>query len=88
DKLTSDADYIQNIHKQTTTNPYSVVMAIRGGEFQAISRQGRFTNSATDGSILVPQINEHNDNTWGLALPFYNLNSNIAVYGTEVPANT
>lgn len=100
--LTADSDYIQNIHTATgTQNPYSILMAIRGAEFQAVSRRGRFTNSAravtvqnptplnalTDPSPGVPQINEHTNNTWGLALPFYNLNANMAMFGTKVDAD-
>lgn len=86
--LTADSDYIQNIHTGTgTQNPYSMLMAIRGAEFQAISRRGRFTNSATDGTMTVPQINEHTNNSWGLALPFYNLNANMAMFGTKVDAD-
>ena len=86
--LTADSDYIQNIHTGTgTQNPYSMLMAIRGAEFQAVSRRGRFTNSATDGTMTVPQINEHTNNSWGLALPFYNLNANMAMFGTKVDAD-
>ncbi|MCH7384115.1 heme utilization protein [Acinetobacter dispersus] len=87
--LTQNSDYIQSIHTQTgTTNPYSLLMAIRGAEFQAISRRGRFTNSATNNpeSGYAP-ITEHTDNNWGLALPFYNLNANMAMYGTRINAN-
>ncbi|RYX99224.1 diguanylate cyclase, partial [bacterium] len=99
--LTSATDYIQNIHTGTTNqNPYSFLVAIRGGEFQTISRRGRFTNSAravaTNNPIVanVPNINEHDGkngttlNSWGLALPFYNLNANMAMYGTKVDAAT
>lgn len=86
--LTADSDYIQNIHIGTgNQNPYSMLMAIRGAEFQAVSRRGRFTNSATDGTMTVPQINEHTNNSWGLALPFYNLNANMAMFGTKVDAD-
>lgn len=101
--LTKNTDYTQSIHDGTSNiNPYSLLMSIRGGEFQAISRRGRFTNSAravtvqnptplnalTDPSPGVPQINEHpTDNKWGLALPFYNLNANMALYGTTVDAS-
>ncbi|MDR7017123.1 DUF6160 family protein [Acinetobacter sp. 3657] len=89
--LTNPSDYSQNIHMlMTDTNPYSLLIAVRGGEFQALSRRGRFTNSArtndTFGSA-VPNINEHMNNEWGLALPFYNLNANIAMLGTRVNAN-
>lgn len=86
--LTADSDYIQNVHTGIgNQNPYSLLMAIRGAEFQAVSRRGRFTNSATDGTISVPVINEHTNNTWGLALPFYNLNANMAMFGTKVDAD-
>ncbi len=85
--LTTSADYQQNVHS-LTTNPYAVVMSIRGGEFQAISRRGRFTTSAgiTDSNSLF--TNDGMSNQWGLALPFYNLNANMAMYGTTVPSTT
>ena len=96
--LTSASDYTQNIHTGTSnTNPYSMLIAIRGAEFQAISRRGRFTNSATYNPASGYQpIIEHDGsntttnklNTWGLALPFYNLNANLAMYGTTADAST
>ncbi|MCH7332058.1 DUF6160 family protein [Acinetobacter modestus] len=96
--LTNAADYTQNIHTGTgNTNPYSILLAIRGAEFQAISRRGRFTNSATYNPASGYQaITEHDGsnsttnqlNSWGLALPFYNLNANMALYGTKTDAST
>ncbi len=90
--LTSTADYKQDIYTELPSNlnnnrPYSLVTAIRGAEFQAISRRGRFTTSAG-----VAQSNLFTDNglnnQWGLALPFYNLNANLAMYGTNADAAT
>ncbi|NNP68503.1 DUF6160 family protein [Acinetobacter sp. Ac_5812] len=98
--LTTDADYVQSIHNGTTNqNPYAILAAIRGAEFQAFSRSGRFTNSArTIGtnipgsnppvlSVNMPKINDTAGNTWGLALPFYDLNANLAMYGTTAPTD-
>ncbi|OTG65589.1 DUF6160 family protein [Acinetobacter silvestris] len=85
--LTTLNDYKQNIHL-LSTNPYALVTSIRGGEFQAISRRGRFTTSA---GVIDPTnlfTKDGLDNEWGLALPFYNLNANIAMYGAKVAANT
>lgn len=85
--LTTASDYIQNVHNQTTgTNPYSLVAAIRGAEFQSISRRGRFTTGA---GVATANLFTNNglDNQWGLALPFYNLNANLALYGTTVKAD-
>ncbi|OTG83832.1 DUF6160 family protein [Acinetobacter sp. ANC 4648] len=85
--LTTLDDYKQNVHL-LSTNPYAVAMSIRGGEFQAISRRGRFTTSA---GVIDPAnlfVSNGLNNEWGLALPFYNLNANIAMYGTKVTANT
>lgn len=85
--LTKDTDYLQNIHNGTTgTNPYSLVAAIRGAEFQSISRRGRFTTSA---GVAANNLfsKSGTDNQWGLALPFYNLNANLALYGTTVKAD-
>ena len=87
--LTSDADYLQQIHSLNTgtANPYTLVAAIRGAEFQSISRRGRFTTSGghSDPSYLFK--NNGLNNEWGLALPFYNLNANLALYGTTVRAD-
>lgn len=85
--LTTNADYTQNLHMGTSgVNPYSLAVAIRGGEFQAISRRGRFTTSAgMDAANLF--ANNGLNNEWGLALPFYNLNANLALYGTNVRAD-
>ncbi len=86
--LTTDADYIQAIHNGTTDqNPYAMLAAIRGAEFQAFSRSGRFTNSARTTGTTIPKINDTAGNTWGLALPFYDLNANLAMYGTTAPAD-
>ncbi|MDC5182733.1 hypothetical protein OHW37_08775 [Acinetobacter baumannii] len=85
--LTTAADYQHNIHRDTVTNPFSLILAMRGAEFQAFSRRGRFTTSAN-----VAAANQFADNglnnQWGLALPFYNLNANAAVYGVDAPANS
>jgi hypothetical protein len=96
--LTNNNDYIQYIYIDTPNgiganqNPYSLLVAVRGAEFQAISRRGRFTNSARTNDATgaaVPNIAEHNGtNEWGLALPFYNLNANMAIFGTNVDAST
>lgn len=89
--LTTDADYIQNIHTgASTANPYSLLVAVRGAEFQALSKRGRFTNSARTNDAFgqsVPNIAEHNNNQWGLGLPFYGLNANMAMFGTTVDAS-
>lgn len=67
--LTTTADYQHNIHRDTVTNPFSLILAMRGAEFQAFSRRGRFTTSAN-----VAAANQFADNgannQWGLALPF------------------
>ena len=93
-KLTSNVDYNQDIY--TTSLPvneldnnrlYSLVTSIRGGEFQAIARRGRFTTSANVATANLFADNGLN-NQWGLALPFYNLNANLAMYGTNADAAT
>lgn len=87
--LTNVNDYKQDIYSTLTSGnrPYSVVSSIRGAAFQAISRRGRFTTSAgvaTNNLFTDSGVN----NQWGLALPFYNLNANLAMYGTTVDAAT
>ncbi len=81
--LTSASDYVQQINN-TTINPYSLIMAIRGMEFQALSKQGRFTGNTgnlTAGAFTSQQ------NYWGLALPIYNMNANLATYATTYSGN-
>lgn len=79
-KLTTLDDYNQLVHSATGANPNAVVVAIRGTEFQALSRQTQF--------IASPDVYKDTANapvgggSWGLGLPFYNLNSNLAIYGT------
>lgn len=86
--LTVANDYIHNVHNLTSgTNPYSLIAAIRGAEFQSISRRGRFTTTAGVNNSANLFSNAGLDNQWGLALPFYNLNANLAIYGTNVKAD-
>lgn len=79
-KLTTLDDYNQLVHSATEANPNAVVVATRGTEFQALSRQTQF--------IASPDVYKDTANapvgggSWGLGLPFYNLNSNLAIYGT------
>ncbi len=94
--LTSSADYVQQIHG-LATNPYSLVTAIRGSEFQAISRRGRFTSSSgVSAGNAIPALSGLDDpstplidesNKWGLGLPFYNMNANIAMYSSSYTGN-
>ncbi len=79
--LTSTDDYKQQIHN-LSENPYSLVMAIRGADFQAISKRGRFTSSSGVSAGNAIAENAGLDNQWGLGLPFYNLNANLAMYAT------
>lgn len=87
--LTSLADYTQQIQDVVTANlnQYSLVTAIRGGEFQAISRRGRFITTGGHANTSTLYAQDGLNNEWGLALPFYNLNANLAMYGTTVKAN-
>lgn len=79
DYLTKSADYTQQIHGQTT-NPSSLVVGVRGMEFQALARRARFiaSNDITD----ISKIPTATPSEWGIGLPIYNLNANIATYGT------
>ena len=85
--ITTNADYSHLVHN-TATNPNTLVTAVRGLEFQAVSRRGRFLVSndvlPSDPGWIDPDAGKNN--TWGLGLPIYNLNTNIAVYGTTVGA--
>lgn len=86
--LTTNADYQYQVHN-AATNPNMLVTAIRGFNFDAVSRAGRFivSNDVPITSLDHPDnaayANQDN-NTWGLGLPIYNMNGNIAVFGTKV----
>lgn len=86
--LTTSADYIQEIYKGSGANPYSTVIAVRGMDFQAISRRGRFTSSSNVDAAHRFLPTDGINNKWGLALPFYNVNANMAMYATTSPAGT
>ncbi|MEC7119426.1 MAG: DUF6160 family protein [Pseudomonadota bacterium] len=79
--LTSAADYSHLVH-ELPDNPNSIVAAIRGMDFQAVSRRSRFiaSNDITNPADL-PDVALQ---TWGLGLPIYNLNGNVAIYGTTL----
>ena len=80
--LTSASDYIQQIHN-LSVNPYSLAIAVRGAEFQALSKRGRFTSSSGVESGNYIPADAGLDNEWGLGLPFYNLNANMSMHATE-----
>ena len=87
-KITSNTDYSHLVSDPVTnpTNPNSLVTAIRGLEFQAVSRRGRFlvSNDVPLGDPGRVGLNDSTANTWGIGLPIYNLNTNIAIYGTTL----
>ena len=78
--LATDNDYNLLVSKAesdtTTPNPNSLIIAVRDAEFQAISRKTSF--------IASPDIAQPSNvgGTWGLGLPIYGLNANLAIYGT------
>lgn len=78
--LTTANDYNQLIYPGAlATNPNAFVMAIRGADFQALSRKGTFIVS---NDVTNPGDLPSSTGTWGLGLPIYNLNANLALYGT------
>ncbi|ENU32578.1 DUF6160 family protein [Acinetobacter parvus] len=80
-KLTKPDDYQLLVSKAatdtTTPNPNAVIVAVRDAEFQAISRKTSFIAS----SDLAQPNNA--GGTWGLGLPIYGLDANLAIYGTK-----
>lgn len=81
-KLTTSDDYKQLVHSATGANPNAVVVATRGTEFQALSRQTQFIASPDVYKDNIIANDPVGGGSWGLGLPFYNLNSNLAIYGT------
>lgn len=75
-------DYSQLLHEKTDTNPRSLIIATRGTQFQALSRNTQFIASPDVYSDGVSSNDPVSGGTWALGLPIYNLNSNIALYGT------
>ncbi len=83
--LTVDDDYQKQQIHGLTSNPRSVVIGIREFDFQALSKRGRFTSNAGMsgvGARAIPST-EGTSNSWGLGLPFYNMNANLALYTTQ-----
>ena len=81
--LTTADDYSQLISGSTGANPKAVVAAFRGMEFQALSRSSNFISSTDVTGTDIPTNVDGNGKTgsWGLGLPIYNLNGNLALYG-------
>lgn len=75
--LTTTSDYSQVILGNGVENPKAVVTAIRGMDFQAISRSTKFIASTDVATADIPT----SSGSWGLGLPIYNLNGNLALYG-------
>lgn len=77
----SDFDQIIAVTAAGATNPNSAVLALRGVNFAALSRRGQFiaTPDVTDASKLPSST----PSKWGLGLPIYNLNANVAFYGKQ-----
>ncbi|MFV5515521.1 DUF6160 family protein [Acinetobacter gerneri] len=77
------SDYTQVI--AATAIP-SVVVAVRGMNFNAVSKEGQFTNTP---DVTSPnRVVDSTSQSWGLGLPIYNLNANIALYGKTSEGNT
>lgn len=85
-KLAKDTDYnllVHNAASNTTPNPNAVIIAIRDAKFQAISRQTKFIASADVYTDEVFTNDPTGSGTWGLGLPIYGLDANVAIYGTS-----
>lgn len=78
--LTTNNDYNISMHEDAS-NPKSLVVAVRDAEFQAISRQTQFI--ASPDVYADATNNPSGGGTWGLGLPIYGLNANLAIYGTS-----
>ena len=80
--LTVPDNYSQLLHGRSSgVNPRSLVIASRGTNFQALARQTQFIASPDVYKDGITANDPSGGGTWGLGLPFYNLNSNIALYG-------
>ena len=80
--LTVPDHYSQLLHGRSSgVNPRSLVIASRGTNFQALARQTQFIASPDVYKDGITANDPSGGGTWGLGLPFYNLNSNIALYG-------
>jgi hypothetical protein len=49
------------------------LVAIRGMDFQSIARTARFISDNSIAAIAS------NDNSWGIGIPIYNMNANVAL---------
>lgn len=62
----------QNLSNQTAGGNFALV-AIRGMDFQSIARTARFISDNSIAAIAS------NDNSWGIGIPIYNMNANVAL---------
>lgn len=70
--------YEQVYNPSPTTNASNMALvAVRGMDFQAIARKARFIS---DNSIAAQSTNT---GTWGLGIPIYNLNANVALFSKK-----
>ena len=81
--FTNTSSYVQSIHN-LNSNPNAILFSIRGSDFQALSHSTQFITSP---NVTNSGVINTDGNNWGLGLPFYNLNSNLALYGMTVESN-
>lgn len=78
DKLKATLGLNNNILTQTLSTKSAgdnfAFIAIRGMDFQSIARTARFIS---DNSIA--ELTNTTDSTWGIGIPIYNLNANVAL---------
>ncbi|TCM65827.1 hypothetical protein EC844_11473 [Acinetobacter calcoaceticus] len=85
-KIANASDFIQTIANTSSINPASAVISLRNVDFVALSRRGQFiaTPDVTDARLLPSTTPAK----WGLGLPIYNLNSNLAFYAKKSDGKT
>lgn len=90
----SKNEYLFDLHPSTSTNVGMLVWGIRNMNFNSVSRNSRFvvSNDVTDATVKNSgDLNGFYSpgsgwtaagSSWGLGLPFYNVNADAAFYGT------
>ncbi len=76
--------YRHALYENQPLDPNILAIAIRGMNFEAIARAGRFIadNSNDSSNQTITQSGQ-----WGIGIPIYNLNANIGLYGTNYGTN-
>lgn len=77
--------YRHTLYQNQPMDPNILAVAVRGFSLEGVARTGRFIadNSNDAANQALPSSGQ-----WGIGIPIYNLNANVALFGTNFGVNT